>query len=196
MRTPASALRMSKGDEPQDMSRRDLFKAAAFLAAPLAAGLAATPASAQLPNFLGDSRGERPGGLGPVAGGRFLSLCDSENCVSTSEDVYSKRYLPPWTYNDEGQKKKTTAEAMEELAAVIKDYKGAKIIKQEPNYLYAEFERDFAFVDDVEFLFSPNGQTVEYRSAARKSKKSDHRSRIKAIRVELQKKGWRSVGYR
>eukprot|EP00961_Rhodomonas_salina_P060551 812881-Rhodomonas_salina.1 len=61
---------------------------------------------------------------------------------------------------------------MEELAAVIKDYKGAKIIKQEPNYLYAEFERDFAFVDDVEFLFSPNGQTVEYRSAARKSKKS------------------------
>ena len=38
--------------------------------------------------------------------------------------------------------------------------------------------------------------TVEYRSGARKSKKSDHRSRIKALRLELQKKGWKSVGYR
>jgi len=125
-----------------------------------------------------------------------LSLCDSENCVSTSEDVYSKRYLPPWTYNDEGKKAKTTAEAMEDLVAVVKDFKGAKIVKQADTYLYAEFERDFTFVDDVEFLFSPDGKTVEYRSAARKAKKSDHRSRIKGLRVKLQEKGWRSVGYR
>ena len=39
-------------------------------------------------------------------------------------------------------------------------------------------------------------QTVEYRSAARKGPKSDHRARIKSLRLALQSKGWRSVGYR
>ncbi len=39
-------------------------------------------------------------------------------------------------------------------------------------------------------------QTVEYRSAARKSSKADHRGRIKRLRLALQDKGWRSVGYR
>eukprot|EP00961_Rhodomonas_salina_P060552 812881-Rhodomonas_salina.2 len=34
-------------------------------------------------------------------------------------DVYSKRYLPPWTYNDEGQKKKTTAEVCCLLPCVL-----------------------------------------------------------------------------
>ncbi len=40
------------------------------------------------------------------------------------------------------------------------------------------------------------GQTVEYRSAARKSSKADHRGRVKALRLALQEKGWRSLGYR
>ncbi len=39
-------------------------------------------------------------------------------------------------------------------------------------------------------------QTVEYRSSARKQKKSDHRGRIRSIRLALQPKGWKSVGYR
>lgn len=63
-------------------------------------------------------------------------------------------------------------------------------------YIYAEFERELGLVDDVEFLFTPDGQTVEYRSAARKQKKSDHRGRIRAIRLALAPKGWKSVGYR
>ena len=202
--------------------------------------ITAAPASAQfggIPNpadLIGNPRGDRPGGLGPI--GRYLSLCDSENCVSTSDDVYryfcapqhscfksacklsflardslmyfgkknhSKRYLPPWTFNNEGETDKDEEEAMEELVAVVKNFKGAKIIKQTDNYLYAEFERELGFVDDVEFLIKTDDSkggggagTVEYRSAARKSKKSDHRSRIKALRLELQKKGWKSVGYR
>ena len=111
--------------------------------------------------------------------------------------------MPPWTFNNEGETDKDEEEAMEELVAVVKKFKGAKIIKQTDNYLYAEFERELGFVDDVEFLIKTDDSkggggagTVEYRSAARKSKKSDHRSRIKALRLELQKKGWKSVGYR
>jgi len=202
---PALSVRMQSEDGPR-ADRRAILRAAALAVLPLAAG-APTSASAEfeMPNpadLLGNPRGERPAGLGAVGNGRnqFLSLCDSGNCVSTSEDVYSKRFLPPWTYNNEGESDKDEEEAMAELVAVVKGFKGAKIVKQTPNYLYAEFERELGFVDDVEFLIKTDeasgAGTVEYRSAARKSKKSDHRSRIKALRLELQKKGWKSVGYR
>jgi len=188
-----------------------LLRGAALALLPVSGAM---PAAAQfgdiaLPNLLGDPRGERPAGLGPVAVKRdedgmvirgFLSPCDSDNCVSTSDDVYSKRYLPPWTYNQEGTIDKDAETAMQELVAVVKNYKGAKIIKQDDAYLLAEFERELGFVDDVEFLIKTDpasgAGTVEYRSGARKTKKSDHRSRIRALRVELQKKGWKSVGYR
>jgi len=63
--------------------------------------ITAAPASAQfgggIPNpadLIGNPRGDRPGGLGPI--GRYLSLCDSENCVSTSDDVY-RYFCPPPT---------------------------------------------------------------------------------------------------
>lgn len=83
-------------------SRRELLFSAAATAA---AFIAPLPASAQFMGF--DAKGDRPAGLGPQGDGRFLGLCDSANCVCTSEDVYSKRFLPPWTYNDEGKKPKT-----------------------------------------------------------------------------------------
>ena len=200
----ALCVRMhTEGDEPRADRRSLLLRGACLAVLPLAA---ASPASSfEMPNptdLLGNPRGERPGGLGPIGNGKnqFLSLCDSDNCVSTSEDVYSKRFLPPWTYNNEGESDKDEEDAMTELVAVVKAFKGAKIIKQTDNYLYAEFERELGFVDDVEFLIKTDAAsgagTVEYRSGARKSKKSDHRSRIKALRLELQKKGWKSVGYR
>lgn len=208
----ALSLRMAEAPEHRADRRSMLLRGAALAVMPLAA---AAPASAfELPSFdipnlkdlAGSSRGEKPSGLGPIDN-RFLSSCDSDNCVSTSDDVYSKRFLPPWTFNDEGQKEVDAEDAMEQLVAVVSKYKGAKIIKQTDTYIYAEFERELGFVDDVEFLIkvdpdtrgglTPFGVgTVEYRSGARKSKKSDHRSRIKALRMELQKKGWKSVGYR
>mmetsp|Transcript_29860 Transcript_29860/g.71026 ORF Transcript_29860/g.71026 Transcript_29860/m.71026 type:complete len:225 (+) Transcript_29860:82-756(+) len=172
-------------------SRRELLFSAAATAA---AFIAPLPASAQFMGF--DAKGDRPAGLGPQGDGRFLGLCDSANCVCTSEDVYSKRFLPPWTYNDEGKKPKTQPQAMEDLLGVLAATKGATVVSSTPTYVYAEFQRELGLVDDVEFLFAPDGQTLEYRSAARKAKQADHRGRIKALRVELQKKGWRSVGFR
>jgi len=50
--------------------------------------------------------------------------------VHTTEDVYSKRYLPPWTY--EGTNK-SLEQAKEDLLSVIKDMKGATIIKTTDN---------------------------------------------------------------
>lgn len=127
LRSSAASPMLMMGGE-NGMSRRGLL--AGIVALPLAGVLAPSEANAQF-EFLTDTKGARPAGLGP-RGDRFLSLCDSENCVSTSEDVYSKRFLPPWTYNPE-EKKKSTAEAKAELVAVIKEQKGATIITEKDN---------------------------------------------------------------
>jgi uncharacterized protein (DUF1499 family) len=70
------------------------------------------------------------------------------------------------------------------------------------DYLYLEYTSPFfGFVDDVEFWFRPDDRQgkarVEYRSASRigESDGDVNRKRIKAIRQDLEKKGWRSVGF-
>ena len=99
------SLRMKVDGERQDR-RSMLLRGAALALLPVSGAM---PAAAQfgdiaLPNLLGDPRGERPAGLGPVAVKRdedgmvirgFLSPCDSDNCVSTSDDVYRSG---PWHF--------------------------------------------------------------------------------------------------
>jgi uncharacterized protein (DUF1499 family) len=49
----------------------------------------------------------------------------------------------------------------------------------------------------VQFYFPSSSDTCEYRSASRVGENDSNinRKRIKAIRLELQKKGWKSVGF-
>ena len=109
-----------------------------------------------------------------------------------------------------GLQPKTQAEAMAELVAAVKSvevdgYK-PRIVQSTPNYLRVEYlvERGLiALADDVEFFFSDADSKlsrVEYRSAARAALPwadgaEISRRRIRALRGELQKKGWRSVGF-
>ncbi|GBG65987.1 hypothetical protein CBR_g54966 [Chara braunii] len=73
------------------------------------------------------------------------------------------------------------------------------IVKTTDDYVYVEYESPtMGFVDDVEFWFPPGDRSlVEYRSASRlgESDLDINRKRIKALRLELQKKGWASVGF-
>jgi uncharacterized protein (DUF1499 family) len=149
-------------------------------------------------------------GVQDYGGGiKTLGLCPpSPNCISTAEELNDEgHYVPAWTYNpEEGRGKKkpaTQAQAMQELVDVVSnttpDGFTHKIVKQNDDYLYVEYESPtFGFIDDVEFFF-PGGDRsqVEYRSASRigESDGDINRKRIKAIRVELQKKGWKSLGY-
>ncbi|XP_026406753.1 uncharacterized protein LOC113302123 isoform X2 [Papaver somniferum] len=121
--------------------------------------------------------GKKPNYLGVQKNPQALALCPAtNNCISTSEDVSDlTHYAPPWSYNPEngrGKKKPVSREeAMNELIQV--------------------------FVDDVEFWFPPGkNSTVEYRSASRFGNFDFevNKKRIKALRVELEKKGWASVG--
>ncbi|KAJ8632253.1 hypothetical protein MRB53_025589 [Persea americana] len=106
-------------------------------------------------------------------------------------------------YNGRGRKKPVSKEeAMAELLEVIKSTKPDKftprIIEKKDDYIRVEYESPImGFVDDVEFWFPPSKKsTVEYRSASRFGNYDFdiNRKRIKALRLELEKKGWASEG--
>ena len=116
-------------------------------------------------------------------------------------------YVPQWTYNPEegrGTKNPATPEqAMQELVDVVEgtspDGFTPKIVKRTGDYLHVEYESPtFGFIDDFEAYFPKEKPgIVEYRSASRigESDGDINRKRIKALRLELQKKGWKSIGY-
>ncbi|KAF9615355.1 hypothetical protein IFM89_023006 [Coptis chinensis] len=152
--------------------------------------------------------GKKPGYLGVQKNLQALALCPAtKNCISTSEDVSDKiHYAPPWNYNPEdgrGKKKPVSKEeAMDELLQAIKSTKPDKftprILEKKDDYIRVEYESPIlGFVDDVEFWFPPGKKPiVEYRSASRLGNFDFdvNRKRIKALRLELEKKGWASEG--
>ncbi|XP_047171432.1 uncharacterized protein LOC124839602 [Vigna umbellata] len=89
---------------------------------------------------------------------------------------------------------------MEELIDVIEsttpDKFTPRIVERKEDYIRVEYQSSIlGFVDDVEFWFRPGkGYTVEYRSASRVGNFDFdlNRKRIKALRQELEKKGWAS----
>jgi len=153
----------------------------------------------------------RPSNLGIKDYGtvKTLNLCPpSPNCISTAEEVNDPtHFVPAWTYNPQdgrGLKKPISKEqAMQELVEVVSKLKPdnftPQVIRQTGDYLYVEYTSPLlGFIDDVEFYFEPgNLSRVEYRSASRigESDGNINRKRIRAIRQELEKKGWASVGY-
>ncbi|KAF3439980.1 hypothetical protein FNV43_RR18258 [Rhamnella rubrinervis] len=150
--------------------------------------------------------GKKPDYLGVQKNQPALALCPAtKNCISTSESVTDlTHYAPPWNYNPEGgrgQKKPVSREvAMEELLQVIESTKPDKftprIVEKKEDYVRVEYQSPIlGLVDDVEFWFPPGKNSiVEYRSASRiGSFDFDYnRKRIKALRLELEKKGWSS----
>lgn len=154
----------------------------------------------------------RPSSIGvqDYGGGvRTLGLCPpSPNCISTAEELNDPtHYVPGWTYAPEdgrgGSTRVTRDQAMQELVDAIESIRPDKftptIVTRTDDYLYTEWESPtFGFIDDCEFFFPADRPgTVEYRSASRigESDGDINRKRIKAIRLALQKKGWRSLGY-
>lgn len=114
-----------------------------------------------------DLAGQRPSDLGRTADGQYLKLCNADWCISSSEPVGSKHYLPPWTFNDDGRAPVARSQAMTELLAVLEQQPDITVVSRADDYLLCEARRGIAMVDDVEFLFSPNQRDLEIRSASR-----------------------------
>ncbi|KAK3033916.1 hypothetical protein RJ639_033551 [Escallonia herrerae] len=150
--------------------------------------------------------GKKPDYLGVQKNQQGLALCPAtKNCISTSENSSDlAHYAPPWNYNPEegrGVKNPVSREkAMQELLQVIKTTKPdkftPKILEKRDDYIHVEYESPIlGFVDDVEFWFPPAKKSiVQYRSASRLGSFDFdiNRKRIKALRLELEKKGWTS----
>ncbi|EHA8586782.1 hypothetical protein COCNU_scaffold000934G000010 [Cocos nucifera] len=149
--------------------------------------------------------GTRPNYLGVQKNPPSLALCPAtNNCISTSEEKNDlKHYAPPWNYNpQDGRRKKpiNRDEAMAELLQVVQSIKPDNftphVVEKAEDYIRVEYESPImGFVDDVEFWFPPGNKSVaEYRSASRLGNFDFdiNRKRIKALRLELEKKGWAS----
>uniref|UniRef100_K7L9I4 DUF1499 domain-containing protein n=1 Tax=Glycine max TaxID=3847 RepID=K7L9I4_SOYBN len=147
--------------------------------------------------------GKKPDYLGVQKNPPALALCPvTRNCVSTSENISDRtHYAPLWNYNPEGRKNPVSREeAMEELIDVIEsttpDKFTPRIVERKEDYIHVEYQSSIlGFVHDVEFWFPlGKGSTVEYRSASRLGNFDFdvNKKRIKALRQELEKKGWES----
>ncbi len=125
--------------------------------------------------------GKRPGNLG-VTNGALSPVTDKpQNSVSSMTDQPTNR-IEPLAAGD------NPARTFVVLANLIGDTPGARIIKRDAHYLYAEFEtRLLRFVDDAEFLLVPDHGVIHVRSASRLGRKdfNVNRQRIEDLRTRL-----------
>lgn len=116
--------------------------------------------------------GERPATLG-VVDSRLGTCPNSPNCVSSFETRESHQIAP-------------LEASLAQVRTQVLAMPGAQIIREQDQYLYAEFTtRLMGFVDDVEFL-EQDGRT-QVRSASRlgQSDLGVNRKRIETLRQAL-----------
>ena len=121
--------------------------------------------------------GTAPATLG-VQGGKLAPCPESPNCVSSQAKDEGHR-IAPLAYGGD------PAAAMARLARVIARQRGATIVTQRGDYIYATFQTPMmGFVDDVEFVFNPAQHVIDVRSASRlgHSDLGVNRKRIEAVR--------------
>jgi uncharacterized protein (DUF1499 family) len=128
--------------------------------------------------------GSQPAHLG-VHNGRLAPPATTPNSVSSQAGLYpdnpqmAHARIAPLAYA--GDK----AGAMAHLADVIRNMDGARIVSEQPDYLYAQFRTPLmGFVDDVEFWQDPVAGVIQVRSASRlgRSDLGANRQRIEEIR--------------
>eukprot|EP01026_Neomeris_dumetosa_P001356 TRINITY_DN10336_c0_g1_i1.p2 TRINITY_DN10336_c0_g1~~TRINITY_DN10336_c0_g1_i1.p2 ORF type:complete len:261 (-),score=30.00 TRINITY_DN10336_c0_g1_i1:160-942(-) len=149
-----------------------------------------------LPSFFGFVLGEElwkeqspVSGDCPTCVGGFSDTLGScaglKNCISTYDDRPGY-FIAPWEYDGSQQ------EAMLKLKTLL-DEQGATILQERNNYVYVVFESFGGLIDDVEFLFPQEDNTLSVRSASRVQGVSDfgrNERRLERIRIQL---GWENV---
>ena len=120
--------------------------------------------------------GTRPDNLG-VKDGRLAPCKPTPNCVSSQADPDDKEhYVAPIAFDG----------TMHELRRAVESMSRATVIREEGNYLYAEYKSALlGYVDDVELLFNEKARLVHVRSASRlgRSDFGVNRKRIEELRA-------------
>jgi uncharacterized protein (DUF1499 family) len=137
---------------------------------------------------LGLLKGTPPTDLG-VHDGKLKPPSKTPNSVSSQASLYpdhpqrSYANIPPLPANGDADA------TLDRIASIVATMDGAKIVKKEPDYLYAQFTtRLMKYVDDAEFWFDPAAGVIQVRSASRlgSSDLGVNRKRIEFIRQKLQ----------
>lgn len=114
---------------------------------------------------------------------KFSPCPNKPNCVS-SQSMDTERYVSPLQYAG------ILSDARQKLIEVLKSTEGVILVKDEADYIQAEFRsRIFGFVDDVEFYFPPEERIIHVRSASRTGYYDfgANRRRVERLRNELEK---------
>jgi len=132
-------------------------------------------------------QGSAPADLG-VREGRLKPPAETPNSVSSQAALYpthpqrQNADIVPLPLRGDG------AVTIARIKAVVEAMPGAKVVRSDPDYLYAQFTtRLMKFVDDVEFWYDPVAQVVQVRSASRlgESDLGLNRQRVEAVRTAL-----------
>lgn len=120
--------------------------------------------------------GSRPDNLG-VKDGRFAACKPTPNCVSSQADPADREhYIAPIAFNG----------TLQELRRAVESMTRAAVIREEGNYLHAEYKSALlGYVDDVELLLDEKARLVHVRSASRlgRSDFGVNRKRIEELRA-------------
>src|SRR5712664_1994505 len=136
---------------------------------------------------LGFLKGTPPTDLG-VRDGKLKPPSMTENSVTSQAALYpdhpQRKYadIAPLPLKGDGPA------TLARIKAVVEGMDGAKVVKSEPDYLYAQFTTKLMkFVDDVEFWFDPAANAIQVRSASRvgRGDMGVNRKRIEAVRSAL-----------
>jgi uncharacterized protein (DUF1499 family) len=132
-------------------------------------------------------QGSTPNDLG-VRGGRLKPPSTTDNSVTSQAGVYpdhparQSADIAPLPLRGDGPA------TIAKLQGVVGAMDGARIVRSDPDYLYAQYTtRLMKFVDDVEFWYDPSAGVIQVRSASRLGKRDMgvNRKRIEAVREAL-----------
>ena len=132
-------------------------------------------------------RGSPPTNLG-IHGGKLTPPSATDNSVSSQAALYpdhprrQSAQITPLPLRGDGPG------TLARIKSVIEAMAGAKVVKSESDYLYAQYTTPLMkFVDDVEFWYDPDARVIQVRSASRigKGDMGVNRKRIEAVRAAL-----------
>ncbi|MGH8821499.1 MAG: DUF1499 domain-containing protein, partial [Rhodoferax sp.] len=138
---------------------------------------------------LGYLAGQTPTDLG-VHNGRLKPPSLTPNSVSSQANLYPDNpqmvyaQVAPFEYTGDGKA------AMVRLAAIVRAMPRTTLIKDAPDYLYAQCStRLLRFTDDLEFYLDEPAGVIQVRSASRlgRSDFGVNRTRVEALRRQFER---------
>mmetsp|Transcript_74 Transcript_74/g.212 ORF Transcript_74/g.212 Transcript_74/m.212 type:complete len:197 (+) Transcript_74:30-620(+) len=125
-----------------------------------------------------------PGGRAGIVDGFFADCNSGTSCVSSQDDSPA-HFQEPWEYDTS----LAYSDARDRLLSLLsRNYPSCEITRADDRYIRAEFrDGGGGQVDDVEFYFTPNDATVQFRSALRGGGRDGGRNkqRMETLRREM-----------